>query len=84
MFYFFDYYLDYGASWKGTGRSDYGLRDGSFLVQHTLYRSVGPGIRGTRKEDEDGFTYRYLLRDTEPTANLLFALDDLDKTVAWP
>jgi hypothetical protein len=74
MFYFFDYYLTSGASWKGTiGQQTIALEMDRSWSGHRLYRYGGPEITELQKQGE-GMTYAFSLRDAEPTANLLFAL----------
>jgi hypothetical protein len=75
MFYFFDYYLTSGASWKGTiGEQTIRLEMDRSWSGHALYRHGGPEVTEGREELDTGMAYTYSLRDTEPTANLLFAL----------
>ena len=78
-FYFFDYYLVSGASWKGTiGEETITLRlddswQGDLLYSNQKYRLVrsGDSDEGVRSGD---LTYNYTLRDADPTVNLYFAL----------
>jgi len=73
-FYFFDYYLTSGASWKGTiGDEVVTLKADSSWKGHVLYRSFGPEVNAIEKPAE-GKTYIFSLNQAEPTANLLFAL----------
>lgn len=75
MFYFFDYYLTSGASWKGTiGEQTIMLEMDDSWSGHALFRQVGPEILERREEMQGGARYIYYLRNAEPSANLLFAL----------
>lgn len=73
-FYFFDYYLTSGASWKGPiGEQNVALILDRSWNGHTLYRHVGHEVNQFERQGE-GKTYVFSLRNTEPTANLLYAL----------
>jgi hypothetical protein len=74
-FYFFDYYLTSGASWKGTiGEQTIILEMDDSWSRHTLFCQGGPEILKKREELQGGMRYIYYLRNTEPSSNLLFAL----------
>jgi len=73
-FYFFDYYLTSGASWKGPiGEQNVVLTLDRSWNGHKLYRHTGHEINHSEKQEE-GKTYVFSLRNAEPTDNLLFAL----------
>ena len=75
MFYFFDYYLTSGSSWKGVvGEQKIVLTLlGCEWLGHTLYWHGGPEILEIQDGDRRK-TYSFLLKNAEPTANLYFAL----------
>jgi len=73
-FYFFDYYLTSGASWKKPiGEQRVVLRLDESWNGHKLYNHTGPEVNQSVKE-KDGKTYNFYLLNTEPTENLFFAL----------
>ncbi len=79
VFYFFDYYLVSGASWKGTiGEEVITLRLDDSWGGHKLYSNHRDKLTRTGElgtgENNVGLTYTYILRDAEPTDNLYFAL----------
>jgi hypothetical protein len=78
-YYFFDYYLVSGASWKGMiGEEIIKLHLDNSWQGHRLYSNYEHKLfrSGDKKNDEDShaMTYTYLLQNAEPTENLLFAL----------
>lgn len=73
-FYFFDYVLVTGASWKGPiGKETVVLVLDETWRGRALQRSAGPP-EGKWEGDKGGLVWTLTLRDAEPTANLLFAL----------
>ena len=78
-FYFFDYFLVSGASWKGAiGEEIITLRldpswEGHKLYSNQVHRLVPANHLGGKKASGD-LTYTYTLRDEEPVENLYFAL----------
>lgn len=78
-YYFFDYYLISGASWKGTiGEEVITLRLDNSWQGHTLYSNHKDKLvrqSSPKGDDLHGIlTYAYILRNAEPTGNLYFAL----------
>jgi hypothetical protein len=78
-FYFFDYFLVSGASWKGAiGEEIITLRldpswKGHKLYSNRMQRLVPVNDLGVKKASGD-LTYAYTLRDEEPVENLYIAL----------
>lgn len=79
-YYFFDYYLVSGASWKGTiGEEEINLRFADDSWQgHKLYSNHKDKLvrKDTGKENlrENSLIYTYVLRNSDPTEDLYFAL----------
>ena len=73
-YYFFDYYLTSGASWKDTiGEEVIQLRLHDSWQGHELFSSYKYNlVRSGTVPDE--LTYTYILRNEEPAENLYFAL----------
>lgn len=77
-YYFFDYYLVSGASWKGTiGEEVITLRldpswKGHELLSNYGFKLIHPKSLDDGKTDE--LTYVYFLMNAEPAENVLFAL----------
>jgi hypothetical protein len=78
-FYFFDYYLVSGASWKGTiGEETIALRLDDSWQGHLLYSNQKDKLVRSGESKEEvwpvNLIYTYALRDAEPTVNIYFAL----------
>jgi len=73
-YYFFDYYLTTGASWKGTiGEEVIRLSLHDSWQGHKLFSNARNELIQHGK-GPDGLSYVYLLRNAEPAKNLYFAL----------
>ena len=75
-YYFFDYYLTTGASWRGPiGRETITLELDPSWRGHKLYFSRDDAAGAVKKSTgESDLQHRWVLTDAEPAANLYFAL----------
>jgi hypothetical protein len=74
-YFFFDYYLTTGASWKGPiGKETIFLHLHDSWHGHQLYSNHKEMLQQTEGKKSGPLTYTYILQNTEPVENLYFAL----------
>jgi len=76
-FFFFDYFLVSGASWKGPiGKEKITLRLDKSWTDHKLHCSIEDALRTEKTGSEEyAAVYSYSFKELEPTENLYFALE---------